>query len=307
VRILITGASGFVGSHLARLLVREGCDVRALVLPSTSLVRLEDVLDRVTLVRGDLCKPEAIGADALAVDACIHLAWFAQPGRYWTAPENVDLVVGTMRFVQRLAAAGCRRLVGVGTCAEYDTSHGWLSETTPLAPTQLYSACKASTYLMLRQLTAGAGMSLAWARLFYLFGPWEHERRLVSSACRSLLRGEPVLLTPGEQVRDFLHVEDVASALFAIARSDLTDAVNLGSGVPVTVASLARHLGEQAGRPDLIRLGALARAATDPPFICADSRRLQAHTNWVPRWDLEAGLRATLDWWRERRATGRDP
>jgi nucleoside-diphosphate-sugar epimerase len=160
---------------------------------------------------------------------------------------------------------------------------------------------------MLGPLASAAGMSFAWARLFYLFGPRENEKRLVSSVCRSLLAGDPVLLTPGEQVRDFLHVEDVALALSAITRSDLVGAVNVGSGVPVTVAGLARRLGEQAGRPDLIRLGALPYAAGDPPFICADSRRLRTQTDWVPRWDLDGALRATLDWWREPRVSGQSP
>jgi nucleoside-diphosphate-sugar epimerase len=303
-KILMTGATGFVGAHLARNMVRDGHDVRALVLPGVSLSAVQDVRDRLTIVQGNLTMPDAIDAEAFAVDACIHLAWFAEPGRYWTAPENVDLVFGTLRLAQRLAETGCRRLVAVGTCAEYDTSHGWLSESTPLVPTQLYSACKASTYLMLRQLASSAGMSFAWARLFYLFGPGEHEKRLVSSVCRSLIAGEPVLLTPGQQVRDFLHVEDVALALSAIALSDLVGAVNVGSGIPVTVASVARFLGEQAARPDLVRLGAVPYAANDPPFICADSRRLRAQTDWVPRWDLEGGLRATLDWWRERQLAG---
>jgi nucleoside-diphosphate-sugar epimerase len=229
----------------------------------------------------------------VAPELCIHCAWYTEPGKYLSSSKNVDLAYGTAKFASALARAGCQRFVGLGTCFEYDTNVGYLSEKTPLAPAHAYSAAKAATYFLVRELSAGTQMSFAWARLFYLFGPNEHRNRLVPAVVNALLRGEEARVTPGEQVRDFLHVDDVASALCAIARSDVTDAVNVGSGEPITVASLVLKIGAILGRPELIRLGAREYSSGDPMFVCADNRKLRA-TGWVRKYSLEEGLRQTI-------------
>jgi nucleoside-diphosphate-sugar epimerase len=299
VRVLLTGATGFIGSHVARLLVREGCEVHALVRANARLWRIADLRSQLELITGDVC--DAATREAIAErkpQSCIHLGWYATPGIYLRAPENVDLMAGTLKLAMRLAEAGCERFVGVGTCFEYGTDAGYLSEETPLAPAFLYSAAKAGTYLALRCLQGS--MSVAWARLFYLYGPYEDEGRLVPSVIRALLAGDPARCTLGQQVRDYLHVEDVASALWCTAKSSLLGAVNVGSGNPVTVAAVVREIGELLDKRDLVQLGALPSPPGDPPFVCANSRRLRAETDWRPRFDLSAGLRDTIDWWRTR-------
>jgi nucleoside-diphosphate-sugar epimerase len=116
----------------------------------------------------------------------------------------------------------------------------------------------------------------------------------------ALLRGQATRLTPGEQVRDYLHAADVASALWAIAQGDLAGPVNVASGSPVTNRQVARLLGDLAGRPDLLRFGDLPYRPGDPMFVCADNRRLLEATGWRPNYDLESGLQDTLSWWRGR-------
>ena len=298
-RVLLTGASGFVGSHVARLLVREGCEVHALVRPSTNLARVADLGSRLQFVTGDVC--DAATLDAIAErepECCLHVGWYAKPGAYLRASENVDLMAGTLKLAMRLGEAGCTRFVGVGTCFEYDTNVGYLSEDTPLAPSFLYAAGKAGTYLGLRCLSGP--MSVAWARIFYLYGPEENEGRLVPSVIRALLAGEPARCTLGEQVRDYLHVEDVASALWCTAKSPLVGAVNIGSGKPVTVATVVGEIGELLGKRSLVKLGEISSLPGDPPFVCANNQRLRTETSWQPRYDLRAGLLHTIEWWQSR-------
>src|SRR5262249_9106218 len=169
----------------------------------------------VSIVRGDVCNPDEFvpSLEDIKPDACVHLAWCTAPGRYLTTPENLDLLCGTLRLARKLSEIGCKRFVGVGTCFEYDTDKGLLSEDTPLRPRFPYSGAKAAAYLALRDSTP---MQFAWARLFYLYGPGEHRRRLVPSVIHALLRNEPARCSVGTQVRDFLHVDDVAEALCAI-------------------------------------------------------------------------------------------
>src|SRR5262245_61736348 len=142
-------------------------------------------------------------------------------------------------------------------------------------------------------------MSFAWLRVCYLYGPFEDDRRLVPYVTRSLLRSRRVELDSCEPVRDYLHVSDVGEAFAHALHSDAEGGINLGSGRPVTVKTLVQTLGALAGRPDLLAFGARPELAGEPPFLCADPSGLKA-LGWRPRFDLEDGLRATLDWWRER-------
>ena len=299
-KVLITGATGFIGSHVARLLVSEGCEVYAVVRESSDLWRINDIVPVLRLVRCDLLAFGELDVhlERIQPDLCIHLAWYAVPGKYLTSLENLSLLNASLRLAARLAGLGCKRFIGIGTCIEYDTSLGYLSEESPTKPCNLYAASKLALQIVLNQLANITGMEVAWPRIFYLYGPFEDERRLVPSVICSLLRNQVVKVTKGEQIRDFLHVEDVAAAIWAVARSELSGPVNIGSGKPVTVRDIVTKIGTILDRPELITLGALPYNASDPMFICANNRRLTENTSWVPRYDLEQGLRHTVEWWR---------
>lgn len=299
-KVLLTGAAGFVGSHLARLLVEREYQVYAVVRPSSDTRRISDITQRLRILRFDLDDAAALKLHLKRVrpDVCIHAAWYAVPGRYHTAWENLDVLAASLRLLRGLEEVGCRRVVGIGTCFEYDTDQGYLSEKARLQPRTFYAAAKLALYHLLEKASQQWGLQGAWGRLFYLYGPYENENRLVPDLILGLLRGVPVRLTPGEQVRDFLHVEDVASALLAVVESRLCGAVNIGSGHPARVKDIALCVGETLGRPDLLRFGALEYSVGDPRFVCADNSRLLGETRWRPAYDLEAGLRHCVAWWR---------
>jgi nucleoside-diphosphate-sugar epimerase len=144
-----------------------------------------------------------------------------------------------------------------------------------------------------------AGFELAWGRIFFVYGPGEPDGRLVPSVGRGLLAGEPVPTTRGNQIRDFMHVEDVGRAFAALADGGLTGAVNVASGEPVTVREVVGELADAAGRPDLLRPGALPERKGDPPRLVADVSRLREEAGFTPRIGLADGLRGALDWLRE--------
>ena len=298
-KVFITGATGFIGSHVTRLLLSEGCEVHALVRESSDLWRINDVVPSLRLVRCDLLAFDALNAhlERIQPDLCIHLAWYAVPGKYLTSLENLSLLNASLHLASRLAGLGCQRFVGIGTCFEYDTRLGYLSETSPTRPRNLYAASKLALQVVLEQLANTTGMEVAWLRLFYQYGPFENERRLVPSVICSLLRHQVAKVTKGEQIRDFLHVEDVAAAIWAVAQSDLSGAVNIGSGKPVAVRDIVTQIGAILNRPELIAPGVLPYNPSDPLFICANNRRLTESTTWVPRHDLEQGLQHTIVWW----------
>jgi nucleoside-diphosphate-sugar epimerase len=149
----------------------------------------------------------------------------------------------------------------------------------------------------LKRICEGTTTAFTWARLFYLYGPREDPRRLVPAVTLALLNSCPAQTTGGKQLRDFLHVDDVARALVAVARSEVSGAVNIGSGAAVTVLEVVEAIGRLTGRSDLLEIGALPYASGDPMVVVADTTRLTREVGWQPTLSLEDGLRQTVAWW----------
>lgn len=304
-RVLVTGAGGFIGSHVTKALAQGGHSVCAIERPEASTERLVDCISQVRLVRADLRDAKAVHELLREVrpECAIHLAWYATPGKYWTALENLDCVSMTLSLAQSLAEAGCRRLVGVGSCAEYDWDYGFLSESrTPLRPKTLYGVCKNASRMLLEAFCERTSISFAWTRLFYLYGQAEEPSRLVPSVTLALLKGEMARCTEGQQLRDFLHVDDVASAICAVAMSDSKGAFNIGSGEPVSVRTVVELIGKTLDRSDQIAYGVISGDPNDPPLLVADVRRLRNEIGWRLSVSLQEGLLHTVQWWRERSA-----
>lgn len=308
-RVLVTGAAGFIGSHVTRLIVQEGHEVWAAVRPGATNERIADILTRINLVQVDLRddRPLRELVAAARPDCTIHLAWYGVPGKYWVAQENLDCVAMTLNLAQRLAEGGCQRLVAAGTCAEYDWNYGFLSEdVTPIQPRTLYGACKNATREILESFCAQNSIKFAWTRFFYLYGQWEAKERLVPSVILALLNGQPARCTGGEQIRDYLHVDDVASAIWAVANSDMTGAVNVASGEPTTIRAIVETIAKMLHREEDLMLGALPNAPGEPPLLVADVRRLNSLPGWEASWQLKDGLQQTISWWQRKLAQERD-
>jgi nucleoside-diphosphate-sugar epimerase len=295
VKILVTGAAGFIGSHIARELVRQGHEVHVLVRPQTDLWRIQEIRDSLHFIHGDLLDT-SFRLPSTVFDACLHLAWYVEPGKYLHSRLNTDWVEATLRLTRNLKDAGCPRFVSAGTCFEYVPCDPPQSESTPTAPSTLYVRSK----LELFHALPSVGIDFAWVRFFYQYGPYEDARRLMPVVINRLRQGQEAKLVTGDRLRDYLHIEDVASAVCAVAQSQLNGAVNIGSGVRMTVRDIALKIGELLDRVDLIKLGAFPDSPTDPMHILADNTKLREGTVWKPRYDLEAGLRQTIDWWKSR-------
>ncbi len=296
-RVLVTGASGFIGRKVVTALVAAGVDVVAISRNPKPANLADGVAWRVADCLDDSGVATVKEAKAHTL---LHLAWTVEPGRFWNAPDNLDWVAATLKLARAFTDAGGRRLIGVGTCFEYDV-HGAtapLRELTDLpCPVTLYGVAKDGTHRMLAAFGKTAGIEVAWARLFHLYGPEEDARRLVASISNSLLKNEPALCSSGRHRRDFMHVEDAGSAIAALALSPVTGPVNIASGEATTIGTIARLLGERAGRPDLVRLGGLNDRPDDPECILADVTRLKQEIGFRRKFTLAEGLADTLGWW----------
>jgi nucleoside-diphosphate-sugar epimerase len=234
----------------------------------------------------------------------LHLAWYTVPHDYWTSIENLRWVHASLHLIQAFTRQSGRRIVAAGSCAEYDWTDGRCSEaTTPLRPATLYGACKLGVQTVLDAYCRQLGMSCAWGRVFFLYGPRENAERFVPSIIRSLLKGSPARCSHGNQIRDFLYVQDVASAFVALLACETSGAINIGSSQPIALKDIARMIAEKLGGTELLELGALPAKADDPPLLIADATRLKSETNWTLDYDWETGLDETIAWWRANLAT----
>jgi nucleoside-diphosphate-sugar epimerase len=296
-RVLLTGASGFIGRHCIDPLLFAGYEVHAVARS-----RAGDCDPRVIWHSADLLDHQVIEGVVRAVSPShlLHLAWYVEPGKLSDSPENVRWVQASLELVRQFATVGGKRMVFGGSAYEYDWRYGYCREgLTPTAPDTLYGTSKDALQRIVSSYAEVAGLTSAWARIFFLYGPGEHPQRLVSSVVRSLLAGRPALCSHGRQLRDYLYVADVAEALVALLESELSGPVNVASGRPVELSEVVLRIGQVLDRPELIRLGALPARANDAPVVVADVGRLRDELGWLPAHDLDEGLNQTINWWRD--------
>lgn len=296
-RVLLTGATGFIGGHCLPLLSARGYEVHAVSSKDLLENRSDVYWHKVDLLHSgkswDLIakiKPSHL----------LHFAWYAVPGKYWTSLENIRWVQSSLNLLDAFIFYGGQRAVMAGTCAEYDWKYGYCSEKlTPLVPSTLYGSCKHSLQLLLDSVSKQTGLSTAWGRIFFSYGPHEHPDRLVSSVIRSLLLGEHARCSHGNQIRDFLYVKDVADAFVALLESNVQGPVNIGSGKPVVLKDMLRHISYKLNGERNINFGVVPVSLDEPPLILSDVNRLNKEVGWVPKYDLDKGLNETISWWRK--------
>ncbi len=268
-RVLLTGATGFVGRHILQRLEAQGHSVVLPLRPNwQDRISIDATLTQTLETKDLFSKDFNWWYDALdGIDTVIHAAWYAEPGVYLTSEKNLDCLSGTLQLAKAASARKLKRFIGLGSCIEYDLSENPLTLGTPLAPTTPYSATKVAAFHSLREWFSHEGVSFLWCRLFYLYGAGEHPKRLVPYLHEKLKNAEVADLSSGTQIRDFIDVEKAADMIVDGAFSQAEGAANICTGQGQTVRELAENIADQYGRRDLLNFGARPDNLVDPPCI----------------------------------------
>jgi len=291
-KVLVTGGRGFIGKHCVSLLMAKGYEVHAVSSTpqhSTSGVKwhqanLLDLNQTRRLIR--TVRPTHL----------LHLAWVTEHGNYWTSAKNLSWVQASLELIHQFTDSDGQRIVTAGTCAEYEWSYDIYSEsTTPCRPTSLYGTAKYSTQLILESWSKLKGLSSAWGRVFFAYGPGENSFRIVPSVIHALIHGKPTYCMHGELLRDFLYVEDVAAAFVALLESETQGPVNIASGTAISLKDMVYAIADHIGRKDLVHLGSSLGRVKEPQKLVADVSRLRNEVGFLPIFELKKGIDLSVD------------
>lgn len=288
--VLITGASGFIGSAL----------LRAWPLNSThdlhAISRKRQGSSSVTWHECDLFDEQAIERlfDRIQPTHVIHAAWETTHGRFWTCESNRNWLSASLRLLDAFERHGGKRFVFLGSMAEYDWTISPLTEHhSPEIPFTLYGETKLGFHRMLMHHAAAKKFSAVTGRIFNLYGPNEKSERLIPQILGALAHSTRIKVGSADRVRDLLHVDEVASALMALLESDIEGPVNIAHGIPVTMGEVYAMIGKVTQRGHLIGAGERADTPGEPKKLYADASLIRS-TGWRPKIQLEDGL---IDLW----------
>ena len=300
-KVVVTGATGFLGRNVVALLDPSVYEVHAITR------RHEPAADEGVAVswhQADVVvDPRLHGLlRDIRPEVLLHLAWLGGSGadRYASA-ENDLWADASLALIEEFGTAGGRRAVLAGSVVEWGSVAGTLREDTPAVPTSAYGSAKLA---LANAALAHSAVKVAVGRVFFAYGPHEDPNRLVPAVVRALLRAEPIALSSGAQIRDFLHAQDVANAFLGLLEVQTTGFVNIGSGIGISVRAVAGEIGRQLGREDLLQFGARPDGPDQAPIWVADNTLLRCATGWAPRFDLRTGLADCIQWWREHEPLG---
>lgn len=287
-RVLLTGASGFIGRYALRALQHRGIEVLAVgrAPPRTS----------VSFIAADLLSVTDFGPLVQQAQAThlLHLAWYAEHGKYWTSPLNLRWAEATSRLVEAFCAAGGQQVVIAGTCAEYDWAHGYCREdSTPLNPATLYGTAKDTARRLAMAVCAQHQVPCAWGRIFLPYGQGEYAGRLVPSLIQVFRDDYAPFGVNATAYRDFLHASDVADGFVQLLTTGASGAYNICSGAPVRLSEVVTTLAGLLGASPEPVIALATERMGEPPLLVGENRKLKA-LGWHPALTLAQGLERTL-------------
>ena len=296
---IVTGASGFVGARLIRALVEYDCDVIALVRRSGDLSRLQELVDDITIVEGDISDSKSFRPLSGIAGSPIFFHLGAAGVR--TSDQDAGEIVrcnvdGTLNMLELALESNGSQFIYAGSCFEYGPGLLIRESEVSLNPRSVYAASKIGGELLVNQYASSSSLSAITLRLFNVYGPGESSSRLVPYAIGRALCSEDILLRSPTQERDFVFVDDVVTAFVtAASRPDLAmGTFNVCTGVGTSVRCLVDTILRLCGSKSTVIVGSQLERPDDYPLLVGDPSHASTELGWSSKTDLETGLKAFI-------------
>ena len=267
--VLVTGGFGFVGKQIVNQLDSHFCKTTVIIRPENESEFIKYNSNAEYIITEDMFRENEYWwkNQCKNIDIIIHAAWYAKPGEYHNSLKNISCLTGSLEMVKGAIQAGVQKIVGIGTCLEYDSNFKVFDINSPLNPNGLYSSTKAALYLILKDWLQKADVKFAWCRLFYLYGEGENEERLVPFIHKKLKNNEDVELSTGNQIRDYLDVKEAGRQIAHVAINDLEGVYNICSGIPLTVRQISENVAREYNKLDKLKFGLRESNSIEPLCI----------------------------------------
>jgi len=305
-RVLVTGATGFIGSHLTRRLVDLGAEVHALTSTVSSVypVRLVDIRDRITLHGGNLCDSGAMASlvERARPSVVFHLGAYTHVGKSW---DRIDECIqtnvhGTVILLQALARTGYERFLYTSTSEVYGDIAVPFGEDAAVSPLSPYSVSKYSGERFCRMLHKGLGWPIVVVRPFNAYGPAQSPDRIIPEIIVKALHKQRLAMTRGHQTREFNYVGDLVDGFIRAATVPGIEGevFNIGGGEEISMRDLAQEILDLMGNPIEPEFGALPERPTEIPAMRSDVTKARSRLDLPPFRSLSDGLKPTIAWYR---------
>ncbi|BBI36130.1 NAD-dependent epimerase/dehydratase family protein [Cohnella abietis] len=306
-RVVVTGGTGFIGSKLCEELLSRGVTVYAVVRSNSSQRTRLLNHSGLIIVEGDLNNVIQWSTELKRVqggfDVFYHLAWEGVGNKYRNDQIQINNLNSLLETIKLAKELGCSQWIGTGSQAEYGPLNEIIQEEAPNKPTTLYGATKVAGGNMSAILGRELGIPCQWVRIFSTYGPGDSGGWMLIDVIGQLLDGVTPKLTLGEQLWDYLHVQDAAEALIALAESAPVDSntYNLGSGSSQTIRAIVETVRDIID-PDIpLCFGDIPYRPDQVMHLEANVDKLREQTGWKPKIDLKNGLNQTVEYIRNSR------
>ena len=292
-RVLLTGASGFIGRQTIPFLIEKGYEIHA-VVHNTKIKKLNknsNILYHKCNIL-NLEEQERMISE-IRPTHLLHFAWYTNSYDYLSSLENIKWFNASLNLLYNFEMYGGDRAVCAGTCIENTES------PYAICKTNLRDTLAVMNDYLDNFIDVSFDLSYAWGRIFYPYGIYEKQERLIPYIINSLLQNNMTLCTSGEQIRDFMYVEDIANAFVTLLDSDVEGEFNICSGISVKLKDVIEFIGKKLNRKNLIRIGALDYRENEIMEIKGCPSRLKKELKWSPKYSLNEGLDKTIEWWRK--------
>ncbi len=297
-KAVVTGATGMIGSELIRQLVSDGIQVYAVLRPNSK--KMDNLIksDLVEIIECDVHDLQQLPTMVENADVFYHFAWDGCFGEsrndLFLQEQNVTSAMTAVKVAYKL---GCKKFIGAGSQAEFGPVEGKLNDNIPKNPVTGYGIAKHGAQLMTKALCKQLGIEQCWGRILSCYGPGDNDYTMVMSAIIAMLKGKHISFTSGEQIWDYVYVEDCAKAFICIGKDGIDGkAYSIGSGKTQMLKEYIYQIRDAIDKTIQVGIGERDYYPNQVMHLEADITELTSDTGYKPEVDFEAGIRKTIEW-----------